>query len=251
MDFDIHIKFTPDTVILSYNKETMESLPKELASDLLYILKEKHLSSNKFFEFEPSDFANQLLTRTCRHQFTENHNPEFNIFKQQVINSILLNATTDENDFYQILETLYKYEDVISQTKIHDEPIQYRINNFEVSFKDISVTQQLSAQLAKDFPAYLLEFLNLEYAIKNKKDLPAERIHSLSTDTKHYLYDNFHEKIVENPREPFSHLTFFVKSHMDTTCKNVNDIFNTLKIIDSINLELEKEQQIKPKKNRP
>lgn len=251
MNFDIHIKYTPDTVILSYNQETMESLPKEIAADLLHILKEKHLSSNLFFEFEPAIFANQLLTRTVRHQFNENHSPEFNIFKEQVISSILLNANTDENDFYKILETLYKYEDVISQTKVHDEPIQYRVNNFEVSFKDLSITKQLSPQLAQDFPSYLLDLLNHEYAIRNQEPLPAKRIFSLSTETKHYLYDNFQEKVNESSPEPFSYLTFFVKCHIHTTCKNVNDIFNTLKIIDSINQELEKDNQIKPKKNRP
>lgn len=251
MQFDIYIKETEDTIIMSYNQKTMEQIPKELASDLLYILKEKHSYSDSFFEFNPSEFADNLLSRKATQQFSETHSPEFNIFKKQVINSILRNANKDENVFYEILTQLYKHETAISNVAHHEIPIQYKVNNFEVTFKDLSFLHELSPQLAIDFPAYLVESLNYDYAIKNDKKTP-ERIFSLSGDTKKYLYNNFNNKVKEDSTsQPFSKLIFFVKAHLQNTCQNVNDIFNTLKVIDSIDKELIKDSSLTPKKNRP
>lgn len=252
MQFDIYLKETKDTLIMSYNQETMEKLPREMASDLLYILKEKHSYSNKFFEFNPSEFANELLNRKSTYQFAETHNTEFNIFKKQVIKSILFNANKNESDFYTILSQLYQYENVISHAAHHENQIQYKINNFELSFKDISVLNELPPTLAVDFPSYLVEFLNYDHAVKNNNKLPPERIFSLSTETKKYLYENFHDKVKEESNKfPFSMLTFFVKCHIHNTCQNANDIFNTLKVIASIDQELLKDLSSNLKKNRP
>lgn len=242
MNFNIQLKETKDTIIVSYNQKTMEKLPQELASDLLFIIKEKHSSPHRFFEFNPAQFAYDVLNENAVRDYLSQHNSTFNNFKDKVIKSILNNATNDENYIYEALNTLYKYKDIISNVSPHHEFIQYRIINKQLIFKDNSFLHQLSQTFAADFPSYLIQFSNYEHAVKNNTGLPAAKIYSLSDDTKGYIYDNFYEAY-NNQHKPYTYMTFLIEGMLHQTCKNANDIFNTLKIVEAINQEITNENQ--------
>lgn len=239
LDFKIRLKISEDNVVMSYSQNQMELLKPQIAADLLYVLREKHMHSDKFFEYNPANFADLLLANKTQLEFNKSYNDKFIFFKQQVISSIINNASKDENDFHNIFESLYKYKDVISNIETLESNIEYKIKNSEIQFKDISILQDLNPLTAMSFPAYCAEFLNKKYARENKK--PFKNVFSISNESKIYVYENFTNAIDNFKPDPFSYISYYLKDNITSSVNNINQLFNCLKTIDAVNIELNKE----------